>query len=160
MLQGKGSIDVAGELIGWLGVRSTAERRCLGLALSREETSTALSTPEFDWLGAVSRAEQLELTPPHPLMVVVLDDENIEPRHAEQVLGRLRDVGGGRVLLAANAESVLTERELLALGFVRKRHPTLRFRLYLHDPDDYFPAREWNNAEGWANPQNYSRYRW
>ncbi|MEM7500738.1 MAG: DUF6231 family protein [Pseudomonadota bacterium] len=74
-----------------------------------------------------------------------------------QLLGRLRDSGVARVAVN-DPQSVLTVSEMLALGYVAA--PGASGRIFLHDPDEFFSRREWNNARHWANPENFKRYRW
>ena len=162
--QNQAAIDRVQGLLAWLGVNTTERRRCLALRLigrgGRAEIQPSRREDGFEWLGPVASADELSLTPPHPVVVVFLDDDTVNYKRAAEVVGRLRDFGGGCVLIADEVGSILSERELLALGYVRRQHPTSGVGFYLYDPDDFFPAREWNNAERWANPENYDRYRW
>ena len=82
-----------------------------------------------------------------------------DARTVAQVLGRLRDRHARRVLVE-DVNASLSARELLALGFVGGTGDEPSGRLYLHDPEDFFPKRDWNTAENWANPENFGKYRW
>ena len=158
------AIDRVQALLDWLAASSTEQGRCLAFRLCNDNGSRDTQQPQrmatFDWLGSVARADQVSLAPPHPAVIIIVDDDIADAKHMAGVVGRLRDIAGGRVLIVGDVSSALSDRELLALGYERREHPTLAADIYLHDPDDFYPAREWNNAERWANPQNFGRYRW
>ena len=78
---------------------------------------------------------------------------------AEQLLSRLRDVHCDRVLLLDRG-SHWTPDSLRPLGFLELVCPSLDGRCYLYDPDLFSQPREWNNADDWANPENFRKYRW
>ena len=89
-------------------------------------------------------------------LVLFGDDAEIDDLSA-QLLGRLRDSGVARAAVS-DPHSVLTVSEMLALGYIAA--PGANGRIFLHDPDEFFSSREWNNARNWANPENFGRYRW
>lgn len=76
----------------------------------------------------------------------------------DAVLARLRDVLAERVLVMAQQQAALTTR-LTALGYRMLAHSShtliASFDLY-----DYKQRPTWLNAEHWANPQQWDRFRW
>ena len=79
---------------------------------------------------------------------------------ATQLLARLRDVHCERIYVLA-AEAILSRNDLLAIGFVPVDVANgLPAGTYVHDPALANPPREWNNADNWANPQNFDKRRW
>ena len=75
------------------------------------------------------------------------------------VLARLRDVHAERVVFQDAAE-IVPPGDMLALGFEAKKSPSVDGLLYVRDPAETDRPREWNNSRNWANPDNFSRYRW
>jgi len=75
------------------------------------------------------------------------------------VLARLRDVHAERVVFQDAAE-IAPPGDMLALGFEAKKSPSVDGLLYVRDPAETDRPREWNNSRNWANPDNFSRYRW
>ena len=75
------------------------------------------------------------------------------------LLARLRDVHAGRVVFQDTAE-IAAPGDMLALGFEAKESPSVDGLLYVRDPAEAERPREWNNSRNWANPDNFSRYRW
>jgi hypothetical protein len=75
------------------------------------------------------------------------------------LLARLRDVHAGCVVFQDTAE-IAAAGDMLALGFEAKESPSTDGLLYVRDPAEAERPREWNNSRNWANPDNFSRYRW
>lgn len=69
-------------------------------------------------------------------------------------LSRMRDLLCRRVLLST---SQWQPNDLRALGFIALEDNEAMF---IYDPDLIEQPREWNNASNWANPENFSRFRW
>lgn len=75
------------------------------------------------------------------------------------LLARLRDVHAGRVVVLADA--IQCEATFFAsLGFERRESPSMGGSLFAWDPEVADQPRAWNNADSWANPENFSKYRW
>lgn len=91
--------------------------------------------------------------------------EKLQPNNAEQLLGRLRNLHSGQLLLAVEAESCLTQNQLFGLGLTRLAHfahsdGDRALDLYGYDIASYNRVREWNNPRYWANPENGGKYWW
>ena len=81
-------------------------------------------------------------------------------RAISMVLARLRDVHADRVLLCADQLPKSATSGLAALGFEPRKSPSVDGLVYVWDPALADQPREWNNARNWANPENFSKYRW
>ncbi len=75
------------------------------------------------------------------------------------VIARLRDVHAECIALSL-ADRTMHRNELLAFGLEPRKSPSEDGLCYVLDPRVANRPREWNNAEHWANPDNFSRYRW
>ncbi len=81
-------------------------------------------------------------------------------RALSMVLARLRDVHANRVLLCADQLAKSATSGFVALGFEPRKSPSVDGLVYVWDPALADQPREWNNARSWANPENFSKYRW
>ncbi|MCC5794751.1 MAG: hypothetical protein JJT85_08450 [Chromatiales bacterium] len=75
------------------------------------------------------------------------------------VLARLRDQLARRVLVDPRPADI-DERIRTGLRSLGYQPVTGCPALHEYDIGHYNPEREWNNAEDWAHPENFSRYRW
>jgi hypothetical protein len=75
------------------------------------------------------------------------------------LLARLRDVHAGRVVVLGDAISC-DVAYFAALGFEPRTSPSVKGPLFTWDPELADQPRAWNNADSWANPGNFSRFRW
>ncbi len=77
------------------------------------------------------------------------------------LLAQLRDQLCERVFVVSAEASAWPREEMLALGYtLSARSADTQWLLHEHDIATYNPEREWNTPEHWANPENFSRYRW
>ena len=102
------------------------------------------------------------------VVVGVLEGLGREPGGA--LLAALRDLAARRLLVAVPASpaqeryrSVWTRDDMLAhgldaLGHARYEAQTLA--VYGFDINQYKRTPDWLNARGWANPENWGKYRW
>ena len=75
------------------------------------------------------------------------------------LLARLRDVHAERVIVLG--DSIDYGRTFYtALGFELRKSPSVNGLMFVWDSQLANRPRAWNNAERWANPQNFSKYRW
>lgn len=84
----------------------------------------------------------------------VQDDEELLP-----LLARLRDVNAQKVVVIVPRDH-RSLNELNALGFETRKSPSWDGLVFVWDPALADRPREWNNSKHWANPENFSRYRW
>lgn len=134
-----------------------AESTRLSAAIS---TDTPLPTPAPTCVHVNLTLGELTAQPSHRYALAIVADPlpAAMVREHDAVLGRLRDVLAERVLVMAPQQETLTTR-LTALGYrmlVSTSHTVVAsFDLY-----DYKQRPTWLNAEHWANPQQWDRFRW
>jgi hypothetical protein len=87
--------------------------------------------------------------------------------HAEGLafLGMLRNVLCRRVAVILDAPGISagwSRDDLLALEFLPlgDSPADAASEAFVYDIDLYNRSRDWNNADHWANPQNFGRFRW
>ena len=115
--------------------------------------------PRLEWVSNPSSVRDSSSDPLYDLAIVLLNSADVEALSAAQLLGSLRDRHAKRVLLD-DPHHTLAPSELLALGFLPQSGIEGSKRPFLHNPDEYYPEREWNNAQNWANPENFDKRRW
>ena len=76
------------------------------------------------------------------------------------ILARLRDVHAGRVLLCPDQLASADNMHFAALGFEPQKSPSIDGLVFVWDPLLADQPREWNDSRNWANPENFSKYRW
>lgn len=75
------------------------------------------------------------------------------------LLARLRDVHASQVIVIIPSAHP-SHNDLVALGFEARKSPSGDGLVFVWDPAVANRPREWNNSKHWANPENFSRYRW
>jgi hypothetical protein len=76
------------------------------------------------------------------------------------ILARLRDVHADRVLVCPEQLERPDTTGFAALGFEPRKSPSGDGLVYIWDPALADQPREWNDSRNWANPENFSKYRW
>ncbi len=118
--------------------------------------------------GDVSRGEWERLGR-FDLIVVIDTLEQLDKAAAEQLLARLRDLHGGRMLtvvaLGAHPQhaSHWEANELLAFGMKSLgtvRETTGEYQIYLFDLFDYKTVPDWFNPRFWAHPERWDKDAW
>ncbi len=154
------TLDVLAGLLAALGETADAGGY---LVVSRAAPPESLATVagRVNW-RAVSGAADLDGLPRHPFAVVVDQLEHLGHDDTVHLLAALRDRYAERVLvcLVCDRDPVLSRSEFLALGYIEVDSPAADLRAFVHDPDEFFASREWNNPRHWANPENYAKFRW
>ena len=112
-----------------------------------------------EWLCHVHTAEDMIAVERADLSIVFDQLEHMEKTEGVHLLSRLRDQHSSRVLLHC-ADQTHSRQELMALGFIEQQLPSSDGRFFLFDPDLFFPRRDWNTPDKWANPENFKKYRW
>lgn len=121
---------------------------------------------ELQHLGVVEDLSALAGVGRFDLAVVTNQLEQLSRRSGAELLGRLKNLHTGRVcVLLAPAQGTGRQwrgNDFIGLGFNepqdQKSGEAQRF--YYYDLGSYNPERRWNNPSGWANPENFHRYRW
>lgn len=131
------------------------------LIVSRTEPDGLRRDDGHRWLANVAGPGDLPADRLFDLGLIHDALEHIDAGKAVQVLARLRDQVCREVVLELeHSDATPGAGDLLALGFERLEPRPGAATLYRYDVDSYNPAREWNTAEDWANPENFDRYRW
>ena len=110
-------------------------------------------------LGMVDSASDIPEEIRVDVSVVVNQIEHMSKNDGAQLLSRLRDLISHRTLLILRGADWATD-ELLALGYQEIKRPSGDERYFLFDPDQFYQPRAWNNASGWAHPENFGKFRW
>lgn len=127
--------------------------------IARTKRPAALSEANITWRDDVLNVSDLDQLDRCSLAIVFAQIEHLEKADAVHLLARLRDHYAERTLVC-DTQKVFTSAELLALGYLKQVRPRDDERWYLHDPEEFFQRREWNNSRDWANPENFDKFRW
>ena len=71
-------------------------------------------------------------------------------------VGKLKNVLAQRIIIQTKN---LKPEELSELGFLKLELKGAE-NFYSYNLDSYNKKRNWNSPEGWANPDNFDKYRW
>ncbi len=90
--------------------------------------------------------------------------EGSDKLHAEQLIGRLRDLCSPRIILVAKlSDSEWFENELLGFGLSRYAHYEINddhYILYQYNINSYKRTPDWFNPKSWANPELWNKFWW
>lgn len=96
--------------------------------------------------------------------VVVYDCmEQLPMESASMLLGRLRNLISPNILVITPRNSLWQLTDFIAMGFKGITSPHLEqagYKGYYYDISSYNHKRTWNNAQFWANPENFNKFRW
>ncbi len=88
-------------------------------------------------------------------------DSNVDTTDLLPLLARLRDVHADHVVVFVDNDAASDlKNALVAMGFEARKSPSEDGLVFAWDPVLANRPREWNNSRNWANPENFSRYRW
>ena len=85
-------------------------------------------------------------------LCVIFEDISIN----KIILGKLKNLLAQKIILANNT---MKKAELLELGFIDLGLDS-EPGIFTYNLESYNKKRDWNNADGWANPENFGKYRW
>lgn len=106
----------------------------------------------------------------YELAVVLAMHDNDGSMVDTRVIGRLRDVNAGSVVVAATLQEATPAgrrpwqtQDFIALGF--RRAPETRdlapgWGIFRYDIHDYKTTPSWLNSRYWANPRRWDKERW
>lgn len=143
------------ELVARMG---SGDEPCSCRVIARRRLPDPESGLDIEWLTDVSSHQDLDGFLRTSLAVVFDQLEHMTADGARHLLAQLRDRYADRVIVV-DAMKVFTAGDFLALGFERAEDETVG-RAFVYDPDSTSRQREWNNADHWANPENFNKYRW
>lgn len=118
----------------------------------------------------VDAAEPIADIERHDAGVVVGAMETLSKTEGLRLLSRLRDILTGQFCVVlpivpehSEDENAWRANELLALGLTLvNQYPTEQqpLMMFKYDIATYKKTPEWFNAESWANPELWDKYRW
>lgn len=150
----------AEHIIGLLETFGWSPDQGRGLVISRA-SSPVLTGPlqhQLDWVNNIASLQRDGTFARFSLALVVDQLPHLSKADASHLLAELRDRYAERTVVCN--EGVLSRPELLALGYLPQDQALLDGDVYLHDPEEFYPRREWNDNRNWANPQNFNKFRW
>lgn len=86
--------------------------------------------------------------------------ETLSRRDGEMLLASLRDLYARRCVIRLCACEHWTDHDLIAFGFHRLASADDDVQFLGFDIATYKPTPDWLNADHWANPQLFDRFRW
>ena len=63
------------------------------------------------------------------------------------------------IIFKSNKYKFINDSDLLKLGF-QKEFESKDLIFFAYNLKTYNNKREWNNSKGWANPENFDKFRW
>lgn len=141
------------------GLKLFAEGERLLIVGADGDAATCTPVHNVIRLGRVASANDICETTRVDVSVVVDQIEHMSKDDGAHLLSRLRDLVSNRVLLVLGGNEWAAD-ELLAIGYQEIGSISEGKRCYLFDPDLFYQPRAWNNASGYANPENYGKFRW
>ncbi len=88
-------------------------------------------------------------------LCIIFDDINVN----KMQLGLIKNTVAQKILVIKNPKETQDHQSLLELGFVLDSEISNK-NIYSYNLKTYNTKRGWNNAEGWANPENFEKFRW
>ena len=74
-------------------------------------------------------------------------------------LGLIKNTVAQKILVIKDPKETQDHKSLLELGFVLDSEISNK-NIYSYNLKTYNTKRGWNNSEGWANPENFEKFRW
>ena len=90
-------------------------------------------------------------------LFIVLED--IELKESE--IGIIKNLLSQKIVIFSIPRDGVKESNMIKLGFqVELEDSKNKILCFSYNLKTYNKKRSWNNAEGWANPENFDKYRW
>jgi len=91
--------------------------------------------------------------------------ESLPKKKTQHLIAKTRDILATSVYLFLDYQkcSTWSSAELMALGFrIEKEYRKQKenWDLYYFNIEDYKKTPDWLNSKGWANPENWDKFRW
>ena len=149
----------APHIIGLLETFGWTPEQGRGLVVSRAGPPVLSGHLQYqlDWVSSIANLQR-DGTTRFSLALVADQLPHLTKADASHLLAELRDRYAERTVVCN--EGVLSRPELLALGYIPQDRVLPDGDVYLHDPDEFYARREWNDNKNWANPQNFNKFRW
>lgn len=91
--------------------------------------------------------------------VVIGQLEHLSGDAGMQMLAKLRDVYCDRIIVHTTLPTP-TAQDMLSIGFYPETRWEGHGRLFRYSREEFYPGRDWNTPENWANPANFGKNRW
>ncbi len=111
------------------------------------------------WFFNIKSVDEIDAPERADLGIVLNQIEHMRRTDAMHLLSRMRDQYCHRVLVSITRK-IFSERELLALGYIKQKHPSPDGHFYLHDPDFFFERREQSMPYSQAYTDDIKIDRW
>ena len=132
---------------------------CIGQNLEQYDNNQSIQWHYF----SVTEFLSLPFTQRYDVGLVLLDSQEllaISNTQKSQLLVKLRDLMAKRIVVVSQLQD---EKLLRALGFTQLIDRTLHdrdFALWQFNILTYKHVPDWFNSKFWANPENWSKFRW
>ena len=88
-------------------------------------------------------------------MCIVLEDTQV----SKTQLGLIKNSVAQKILVIRESVDDDSHKSFLELGFSYDTEISFN-KIYSYNLQTYSKKRGWNNADGWANPENFEKFRW
>lgn len=87
---------------------------------------------------------------------IVLDDIKI----SQVNIGTIKNLISSKIIIFTN-DPDLDNETMIKMGLQKElSDKENQYRCFSYNLDTYNNKRSWNNADGWANPENFNKFRW
>ena len=90
-------------------------------------------------------------------LFIVMDDIEL----SESQVGTIKNLLSQKIIIFSIPKDGIKESTMIKLGFqVELEDSSNKLLCFSYNLKTYNNQRSWNNADGWANPENFDKYRW
>lgn len=90
-------------------------------------------------------------------LFIVMDDIEL----SESQVGTIKNLLSQKIIIFSIPKDGIKESTMIKLGFqVELEDSPNKLLCFSYNLKTYNNKRSWNNADGWANPENFDKYRW
>lgn len=90
-------------------------------------------------------------------LFIVFDDIEL----TETQIGTIKNLLSQKILIFSLPKDGIKESKMIKLGFqIEVEDSKNNLLCFSYNLKTYNNKRSWNNAGGWANPENFNKYRW
>lgn len=90
-------------------------------------------------------------------LFIVMDDIEL----SESQVGTIKNLLSQKIIIFSIPKDGIKESTMIKLGFqVELEDSSNKLLCFSYNLKTYNNKRSWNNADGWANPENFDKYRW
>ena len=90
-------------------------------------------------------------------LFIVLDDIDL----CQSQIGTIKNLLSQKIIIFTRPKDGIKESNMIKLGFqVELEDSSNKLLCFSYNLKTYNNKRFWNTSEGWANPENFDKYRW